>query len=148
MSLTGSNADELELVDDACTGTSLAPGVSCSVDVWYRPATVGTKSAKLQAVWAAGSASATLSLPFTNHGAATSPAVSFALAGPASAVVATNTKTPGPRRGGQGSWLGMSRCRRTAVLADRSVLGRRSRGDERSHRSRSSPRIGRSLAGN
>ena len=114
MSLTGANADEFELKNDTCTGTSLAPGASCTVDVWYRPATVGTKSASLQAVWATGSSSASLSggafedsnafvtsdppsydfggvtvgqtssvtLPFTNHGAATSPPVSFSLEGP------------------------------------------------------------------
>jgi hypothetical protein len=115
MSLTGPNADEFEIVNDNCTGISLgSSGASCTVDVWYRPATVGTKSASLQAAWATGSSSATLSagafedsnpfvtsdppwldfgavpvgqtasitLPFKNYGAATSPPVSFAFFGP------------------------------------------------------------------
>jgi hypothetical protein len=113
MSLTGPNADEFQIVNDGCVGASLAPGASCTVDVWYRPATVGTKSANLVATWATGSWSATLhssafqesgpfvksdppshdfgnvtvgqtasfTLPFTNHGLATSAPLAFALGG-------------------------------------------------------------------
>jgi len=113
MSLTGSDADEFVMMNDTCTGTSLGSGASCTIDVWYIPASVGTKSAGLQATWATGSTTATLeagafedsnafvtsdpptydfgavtvgnsasfTLPFTNHGAATSPAMAFLISG-------------------------------------------------------------------
>jgi uncharacterized repeat protein (TIGR01451 family) len=115
MSLTGPNAAEFAIVNDNCTGVSLTTSApDCTVDVWYRPSTVGTnKSANLVATWATGSWSATLTggafqvagpfvnsdppshdfgtvtvgqtasftLPFTNHGTATSAPVSFQLSG-------------------------------------------------------------------
>lgn len=57
MSLLGPNASEFSMVNDTCTGTTLSvSGDSCTVDVWYRPATVGTKLAYLKADWGAGSA--------------------------------------------------------------------------------------------
>lgn len=74
MSVTGPNASEFQMVNDLCTGTTLnVSGDSCTVDVWYRPATVGTKSATLTADWGAGTSKATLdasavedSNPFVN----------------------------------------------------------------------------------
>jgi hypothetical protein len=114
MSLTGPNASEFQIVNDQCSGVSLASGQSCLVDVWYRPATVGTgKSASLIADWGTGTWTATLeagafedsnafvtsdppsldfgtvavgqsasiTLPFKNYGATTSPPVSMMLSG-------------------------------------------------------------------
>lgn len=61
MSLTGPDAAEFQIVNDTCTGTTLSvSGDACTVDVWYRPATIGTKSASLVADWGAGSSHATL----------------------------------------------------------------------------------------
>lgn len=56
LSLVGPNANEFEMHDDTCTGTTLqVSGDACTVDVWYRPATVGTKLAYLKADWGADS---------------------------------------------------------------------------------------------
>ena len=56
LSLIGPDAGEFEMHHDTCTGTTLqVSGDSCTVDVWYRPATVGTKLAYLKADWGADS---------------------------------------------------------------------------------------------
>lgn len=61
VSLTGPSVSEFALMNDGCTGVAVAPTADCYVDVWYRPATVGSKTASLEVDWTGGSATGDLS---------------------------------------------------------------------------------------
>lgn len=103
--LTGTDANQFMLANDTCTGVTLAPSSSCTVDASFAPTTSGTKTAVLR-VDGTGSAAltglapaggqimmspATVDLGFTasgmqtftvqNNGAATTGVLSASLAG-------------------------------------------------------------------
>jgi hypothetical protein len=65
LSTTGADGADFALTGDGCSGTSLAPGASCSAGVAFSPAAAGARTASLLASDAASGAMATVALSGT-----------------------------------------------------------------------------------
>ena len=62
---TGANAADFSKVADRCSGATIAPGASCTIDLAFTPRTVGTKAASLRIVDDAGTGTQFASLQGT-----------------------------------------------------------------------------------
>jgi uncharacterized repeat protein (TIGR02543 family) len=71
--ISGTNATEFFIAADPCTGSSLAPGSSCAITVYFAPASSGAKSATLSIK--SNSVSPPLIVPLA--GTATQPQISI-----------------------------------------------------------------------
>jgi streptogramin lyase len=61
VSLSGSNPSDFRILSDGCSGTTVANGSSCAVNVAFAPTTLGTRTATLVVNAPGGAQSATLS---------------------------------------------------------------------------------------
>lgn len=49
--LTGGNAGDFSIVSDGCSGQTLNPGQSCTIDVGFAPSALGARNARLDIPW-------------------------------------------------------------------------------------------------
>ena len=143
VALSGGNPADFAISGDVCSGTTLAPGVSCTVNAAFAPASDGSKVAYLTVTSngapvlasLSGSAAHSLSLSFTGTGsgtvAGTTTGIPVALSFSASNSLAISTGavvtlTPKPASGSNfGLWSGCDSVNGTictlTMASDRSV---------------------------